>query len=226
VAARALAYGGLSTLLPGLLADAAAGDQALDVQILQTASSLEQLVVDTYNDVLTRNLGDLAGAPGTAAEFLRTFVTATMMHHNEHKRAFQDQTRLLGAPEQSAPNPRFQGVVERRVPTLRTPNDVVELAAILEKVATDTYLLNLTLLEDTRSMALMAAVMGVEAQHLATLRLVGGLLEADAPQLVKVPIGADVANLPRVAGSVAFPDALAELNPPDLVADPPSGAVG
>ncbi len=212
-------------LFHGLVAAPARSDQALDVQILQTASSLEQLAVDTYGAVLTGNLGGIAALPGTAGEVLRTFVTTTMMQHDEHRRAFQDRTRLLGGPEQSAPHPGFQAVVDRRVPTLTSPVDVVDLAAILEKVATDTYLLNLTALEDSRSKEVMASVMGVEAQHLASLRLLSALFEADAPQLIKIPIGADLAKLPKAAGSVAFPDALANLNPPDLIADPASGAV-
>jgi hypothetical protein len=220
-----VAYGTLASLVHGMVAGAARADQALDVQILQTASSLEQLVVDTYNAALTMDLGGIGAMPGTAGQVLKTFATTTMMQHDEHKRAFQNQTRLLGAPEQTAPHRRFQGVVDRTLPTLRTPAEVVDFAAMLEKVATDTYLVNLTMLEDSKSKEVMASVMGVEAQHLAGLRLMGALLEADATPLIKIPIGDDVGRLPESFGRVASPDALARVNPPDLLADPASGAV-
>ena len=74
---------------------------------------------------------------------------------------------------------------------------------LMEKVATDTYLMDLTMLEDMKSKIVMSSVMGVEAQHLATLRAVGALLTGGAPELIKVPIGADLAKLPAAAGSVA-----------------------
>jgi hypothetical protein len=76
----------------------------------------------------------------------------------------------------------------------------------------------------------MGSVMAVEAQHLATLRAVGALLEggagvATAPQLVNVPLPvADLAKLPKGIGSVAFPDAFEKVNGPDGIADPESGA--
>ncbi len=91
-------------------------------------------------------------------------------------------------------------------------------------MATDTYLVDLTMFEDMKSKVIMGSVMGVEAQHLATLRAVGALLEGGAPQLIKIPIGADLTKLPAAAGNVAFPDAF-EQTQPDLVAAPESGAV-
>src|SRR4051812_45177393 len=48
-----LASLGLGGLLTGLLASSASADEAVDVQILQTASSLETLAVATYGAALT-----------------------------------------------------------------------------------------------------------------------------------------------------------------------------
>jgi hypothetical protein len=64
-------------------------------------------------------------------------------------------------------------------------------------------------------------VMGVECQHLATLRAVAALL-ASAPDLIKIPIGADIAKLPAAAGSVAFPDAFEDVT---MASPPQEGAV-
>ena len=216
LAARGLLAGGFGTLLAGIIAKPAAADEALDVQMLQTASSLESLAVATYGAALT--LPFIKDGNKVVVAFAET----TAEQHNEHKMAFQSQTKALGGKAQDAPNPMFKAVVDKAVPTLKTPLDVVELAATLEKVATDTYLTDLTLFEDVTSKEVMGSVMGVEAQHLAVLRAVAALLEANAPQFIAIPT--DLANLPAPAGSVAFPKAF-EDTPSDSVAPPESGAV-
>ena len=125
---------------------------------------------------------------------------------------------------QDSPNPKFLPAVMSA--DLSTPDKLVDFAALLEKVATDTYLLNLTMLQDMRTKAIMGSVMAVEFQHLASLRAVGALLKGGAPQLVAVPFPAsNIKDLPKAAGSVAFPDALHKVNGPELIAEPTSGAV-
>lgn len=202
----------LGTVLAGLWTTAARADTALDVRILQTASSLEALAVAAY---------DLALAE--APDSLTAFARDTRRRHEEHKRAFQARTTALdpGAGIQDAPNPKF--LPDLTGADLSTPRKLVDFAAMLEKVATDTYLLNLTLLNDAPTKALMGSVMGVEAQHLASLRVFASLLEADAPQLVTAP---DMLKLPPATGRLAFPDALHQVGGPDRIAEPTSGAVG
>lgn len=225
LAARGLLYGSLGTLATGLLATPARADEQLDIQILQTASSLERLAVTTYNAALTKNLGGIGDVPGTAGTVIKQFATTTMQQHDEHRKGFQAQTKALGGTQQDEPNRKFQAAVDEAVPTLKAPIDVVNLAATLEKVATDTYLVNLAMFEDTTSRELMGSVMGVEAQHLATLRAVAALLGAGAPELIKIPIGADLAKLPAAAGSVAFPDAFEQVMEPEQIAQPDTGDV-
>jgi hypothetical protein len=233
VALRGLLAGGFGGLFAGLLATPARADTALDVQILQTASSLEALAIFTYGVALGEG-PDKANAPAakavagiTSANAKATvgaFAKETQRQHTEHKKAFQAQTRTLGGKEQDQPNAKFLPVVSGA--DLSTPAKLVDFAATLEKVATDTYLLNLSMLQDTKSKGIMASVMGVEAQHLATLRAVGALLAGGAPDLVLVPFKAeDIPKLPAAAGSVATPDALEKVNGPDLIAEPTSGAV-
>ena len=216
LAARGLLGGGIGALLTGLLASPARADEALDVQILQTASSLEVLAVATYGAAL--GLDFIKNGNPVVTKFAQT----TMMQHDEHRKAFQSQTKALGGKEQTEPNAKFLPVVEQAKPTLKAPLDVVTLAETLETVATQTYLMNTTMLEDTAAKQLMASVMGVETQHAATLRAVKALLEGGAPQLVKIPLGAQVAELPAAAGSVAFPEAF---EPVTTVAEPATGAV-
>ncbi|MDQ6726946.1 MAG: ferritin-like domain-containing protein [Actinomycetota bacterium] len=160
----------------------------------------------------------------TAKATIGAFAAETRRQHTEHKRAFQAQTTALGGTVQDNPNPKFLPVV--MAADLSTAPKVVDLAATLEKVATDTYLVNLTLLQDQKSKGIMASVMAIECQHLATLRAVGALLAGNALQLIAVPFPAvDIPLLPKAAGSVAFPAALEQVNGPDLLAEPASGAL-
>jgi hypothetical protein len=186
------------------------------VQILQTASSLEVLAVATYGAAL--GLDFIKNGNPVVVKFAQT----TMSQHDEHKKAFQAQTKTLGGKEQTSPNPKFAPVVEQAKPNLKTPLDVVNLAVTLEDAATQTYLQNIFLLDSSNTKALMASVMGVETQHAATLRAVKALLEANMPDLIKIPIGADVAKLPAAAGSVSFPNAF---EPVGTIAEPETGAV-
>lgn len=216
IGTKLIAGGLIGGALATILGRPVAADQALDIQILQTASSLERLAVNTYEAAL--GLPFIADGNATVVAFAET----TMMQHDEHRQGFQAMTETMGAPVQDEPNPVFQQVVDDAVPTLAGPLDVVVLAAALEKVATDTYLKDLQILEDTATMELMGSVMGVEAQHLAVLRAVQALLEAELPDLIAVPT--DLAALPAAAGSVAFPEPY-ETFEEDQIAQPESGAV-
>ena len=206
--------GGLAVL--GLRAPAAHADVALDVQILQTASSLEALAISAYERML--------GADVPAG--LRSFATETLRRHGAHRKAFQDQTVALDgtARVQEAPNPRFLPAVQAA--DVGTPEKLVDFLALIEKVVTDTYLTNLTMLQDPRIKSLVASVMAVEAQHLAHLRLVGALLAGRAPHLVVASLpAARMRDLPHTAGLAPFPDGLHQVGGPELVADPASGAL-
>lgn len=66
-----------------------------------------------------------------------------MSQHDEHRQAFSAQTLALGGTDQTETNPKYTPIVEAAKPSLLTPIDVVKLAATLEQVATETYLLDL-----------------------------------------------------------------------------------
>ena len=211
----------------------AGADAALDVQILQTASSLEALAVSTYAAALGEGpVGPEApaaralAAVGTprARATVTAFVRDSLRRHGEHGRAFQTQTAALGGRVQAAPHPRFLALVGGA--DLSTPVKLVDLAATLEKIAVDSYLLNLSMLQDHRSKELVAGVMAVGSQHPATLRALSSLLAAGVPQFVAVPFPlADMLALPTGVGSVATPDAFHEVSGQELIAEPASGAV-
>ena len=184
----------------------------VDVQIFQTAASLENLAVTTYASAL-----ELPGIQEHAT--IAQFIEATMGHHAEHGAAFNAQAEARGGVRQDAPNPRYAQVVADAKPTLIDVGAVVRLAAVLEEVATDTYLSNVTMLDDPAARMLMASVMGVEAQHLAMLRTINTLLASALPDLVSMPTA--VEHLPASIGSVAFPD---PFEAPNLASPPAEGA--
>lgn len=205
--------GAVSSVFAG---SAAASDGDIDVMQLQTAVSLELLAVATYGAALT--LPFIKDGNPVIVKFAQT----TMSQHDEHRHAFSAQTKALGGKDQTATNPKYTPIVEDAKPKLAAPLDVVKLAATLEQVATETYLADLNRYTDVTSRVLMASVMGVECQHLATLRAVGALLAGGAPELIKIPLGADIAKLPAAAGSVAFPEAFEGVT---MASPPEEGAV-
>jgi rubrerythrin len=217
VAGRRLVPGALGAAVAGIVASPAAADEQLDIKILQTAASLENLAVATYQAAL--GLPFIRNGNKTVVAFAQT----TMMQHAEHGKAFNAQATALGGKAQTNPNPVYLKVVEDAKPTLKAPLDVVKLAASLEEVASDTYLVNTTQLDDNKSKEVMASVMGVEVQHLATLLAVQALLEGGAPQLIVIPT--DLPRLPAAAGSVAFKDGAFLEASDQTVADPEQGAV-
>ncbi|MEA2901964.1 MAG: hypothetical protein QOH36_1851 [Actinomycetota bacterium] len=232
-----LASGCLGGIVTGLLAArpigaaaaATAADAALDIQVLQTASSLETLLIGLYSDALgTGPLG--ANAPSakglatmtntTARDTLVRLLTDTQEQHREHRLAFQTITTALGGKDQNDPNPKYgSGVAAADV---SSPLRLVDYAAVLEKILTDTYVFDLSQVENVKAKETLASVMAVEAQHLAVLRTVGALLRDGTPQFLKIPFGADLVNLPATLATIAFPDAREEIS---STAEPESGAV-
>lgn len=215
------AVGALGTAFAGAIATmvaSPAGAQGdtddVDVMVLQTAASLENLAVATYGAALDLDFIK-NGNP-----VVKTFAETTMKQHDEHGDAFNGATKTLGGKEQTEPNPKYLKVVDDAKPTLTDPAKVVELAMALEQVATQTYVSNLSLMRDNTSKELMASVMGVESQHLATLRAVNALLTGGGADLIAIPT--DLAKLPAAAGSVAFPDAFEGR---DKASPPEEGAV-
>jgi uncharacterized protein YbjQ (UPF0145 family) len=200
------AAGGVA--LVGVLASAASASSSTDVQILQTAASIENLAVATYKTALT-----LPYIGGSAANPVVTkFAQVTMGQHVQHADAFNGAIKHLKGKTQHKPDPAFVPVVNKAVSSLSGATaaqgalGVVGLALELENIAAETYIKDTTLAKSTSNKALFASIMGIEAQHVAVLTAVQALLSAGAPQLISLAPGT-AAALPAVAGSVGFPHA-------------------
>ncbi len=197
-----LAAAGIAGALEALFASPAFAATATDVQILQTASSIEVLAVATYKTALT-----LPFIGGSAANpVVKAFATTTMQQHTQHLAAFNAAITGLGGKAQTSPDPALAQVVQKAVPSLTAPGPVVALALELEQGAAETYVADVAALSDANAKKVTASIMGVEAQHASVLLAVQALLNANAPQLITLAPG-NVANLPAAAGSVGFPQA-------------------
>lgn len=217
VAARAsgsrLVAGGLGVGLVAELWSPSPAGASVDTDVLQTASSLEIVLSNTYQAILALQFMQKDNP------LLAAFVQRTKAQHDQHLQAFFSATKSLGAPVQTAANPKYAAVVDAAKPNLVGPNDVVGLSVMLEQVATETYVSDLTLVSDRQVKSLLAKVAGVEAQHMSVLRVLGALIGAGDPSLLRVPLGSDLLRrLPLAVGSVGFPDAVegsTAASPPD-----------
>ena len=167
-----------------------------DVQIMQTAAAIENLAVSTYDGLL--GLPFMAGVPA----LVKTFMMKTKDQHAEHGRAFNATATRLGGAAQNGPAPELKKIVDGKLPTLKAPADVIDLAITLETAAAQTYVSDAAALDDVDARKVVAGVMGVAAQHLAFLSIIQALLPT--PDLLGVP--PPVSRLPATVGSVGFPD--------------------
>jgi Ferritin-like domain len=179
----------------------AAAASTMDVQILQTAASIENLAVATYGVALT--LPFIGGH--SANGVVKAFVMKTKTQHEDHAKGFNSAVKGLGGKEQHDPDPKYLKVVNKAKPTLTSAGKVVGLAIALEDVAAQTYTSNVSSVSTSDLRQLFAGVAGVEAQHKAILLAVQALIAGGAPQLIALPPNA--AKLPKAAGGIGFPDA-------------------
>jgi len=199
---KLFAAAGAGTVLAAVMAGKAFAGQPADIQMLQTAASIEVLAVATYKTALT--LPFIGGS--SANGVVKAFAEMTMSQHSQHEQAFNAAVTRLGGKAQTNPDPVLLKVVEQAKPGLTGPAQVVALALELEQGAAETYVANVGALSDNSAKELTASIMGVEAQHAAILRAVQALLAGGAPQLIALP-PSPLSALPAAAGSIGFPDA-------------------
>ncbi len=198
----ALAGLGFGAALLALMEAPAFADQTADVQILQTAASIENLAVATYT--LAATLPFIGG--DSANVTIRNFVSTTTRQHRQHADAYNALVVQLGGKAQTAVNAPLQASVNLAKPGLTGPRPVLDLAIAIEQAAEETYVANITALSDERSRVMTASIMGVEAQHAATLLVVRALVVAYLTSQIALP-PPDLTALPSSVGSVGFPEA-------------------
>ena len=192
--------GGLGAGLFGKAFTMVSADSASDIQMLQTAASIENLAIAVY----TKAAGLDPAVSGAANPVVKAFVVMTIQQHNDHLKAFNAASMALGGKAQTAiDQPVYDAVVTPALAKIKGPSDVAGLAYTLEDAAAQTYVVFGSSVDDKNAQAAFASIAPVEAQHASVLLAVKALLDAGAPQLITLP--PDLTKLPGAAGSVGFP---------------------
>ena len=222
VGRRQVLLGGAALLPAGarhvhLLGTPVYADRALDVQMLQTSASVENLAVELYQAAL-----DLPAVGGEEAEpLVRDFFTRTRDQHADHAKAFNAALTGLGARTQGNADPALRDLVARARSGATDPGRAVEAAIAVETAAAATFQSNVAALVDTDARRVTAAIGGVEAQHVAVLSVMAAILRDGTPDLLRLSPGT-VEDLPPEAGEAGLPGAFATT---DRARPPAEGAV-
>ena len=106
-------------------------DASMDVLILRTASSIEELAVAAYQTAIDSGLVTTAAIADAAMLF--------QAQHREHSGLFQSLTTKAGGEPFTMPNPAILEAIQPTIDGLKDEMGVVALAYDLEVVAAQTY---------------------------------------------------------------------------------------
>jgi len=203
---RALALG-VGAALVGLVTVGAraAADPAFDVQLLQTAASIENVLVSTYETLLALPL--LSGP--NANPVLKVVFTIARSQHADHATACNDIATKLGGRRQDSPNPGLAQVVTRARPASSDLGGAIDLALQLESASAQTYQNEASLLGDLNARRLAASIMGVESDHVGLLLVAKALVAARTPELLVFDPSTGSRLAPEIA-TAGFPDSFSK----------------
>ena len=193
------------SLLSGRPFATAAADQALDVQLLQTAASVEIAMVGAYETFLGLPIFTVASANPVVKGLIATART----QHTEHAAAYNAVVAALGGKAQTAANPSMAQTITRARPGLTDVGPAVELALQLETIAAQTFQNDLGLLVDVNARRLTASILAVESQHVGLLSIVKALIAGRTLDLVSLDSSTPT-KLPADAAKAAFPETFAK----------------
>ena len=152
----------------------------LDVSILRTASSIEELAVAAYQIAIDSGLVKTA-AIGDAAKYFQA-------QHKEHSALFQGLTKKAGGAPFAKANPALLTALGPQIKALKDELGIVAFALSLEQIAASTYQSNVGSFTDATLNKAIMSVGGVEARHAAVLA--GVLGKAQVPKSFQTVDGA------------------------------------
>ncbi len=171
---------------------------SLDVQVLQTAASLENLAVSCY--AATARLA----AVRNGDPLLASFLARTRAQHAAHADAFNGAAARAGGKPQHAPDPRYAAPVRQALASLTGVASIVSLLEALEDAKAQTYT-RYASLSSPGLRSMFVSVAAVEAGHRSFLLAALKLLSVGAGGLIG---GSDrLAELPGVVGASSCPHA-------------------
>jgi hypothetical protein len=204
VAGGGLAGGRLAAWLIEHAVVPVSADIATDVQMLQTAASIENLAASVYTQGAALP-ADTGGASNPViAQFLRTAVR----QHTDDAATFNAAATALGGRAQTAPDATLaRTVVSPALAQVTTPAALLGLLQHLEDVAAQTFVAFGATAASPQVIGPMASTASVAAQRSAFLSVFTALLDAGAPlgALALPPV--DLGALPAALGAVGIPAA-------------------
>lgn len=145
-----------------------------DIAILNTAISIEALLVAAYTQMVKSGLVTTA----TTLALLKEFET----HHTQHQDLFTRTTRgSHGTPVTQANPVLMAQVVQPRLAALKAEADVLSLAYDLEHLASATYQADIGMFDHPPINATVATVGGAEARHVAVLAILSNKSATGTP---------------------------------------------
>ncbi len=169
-AAGALALAGAAA---PAMAQAARGDAANDVNLLNAARALEFEGIAAYQIALDSGL-----LPPNAVGF----ATLYQSHHEQHNEELEKAIKRLGG-EAVGPKTSAQYVQQLEADKLKTFEDILRLALRLERGAASAYLGLIEPLKNTDLHLLVARLAADEAAHAATF-----MIDLASPISAKTPL--------------------------------------
>jgi len=169
-AAGALALAGTAT---PAMAQAARGDAANDVNLLNAARALEYEGIAAYQIALDSGL-----LPPNAVGF----ATLYQSHHEQHNEELEKAIKRLGG-EAVGPKSTAQYVKQLEADKLKSFEDILRLALRLERGAASAYLGLIEPLKNTDLHLLVARLAADEAAHAATF-----MIDLASPISAKTPL--------------------------------------
>jgi hypothetical protein len=140
---------------------------SMDVVILRTASSIEELAVAAYQIAIDSGLVTTP-AVGDAAKLFQA-------QHVEHSQLFQAATKAAGGAPFAEANPAVLEALQPTIAALTDERGILMLALDLETAAAQTYQANVGAVTDLALNKALMSVGGVEARHAAVLAGVLGM---------------------------------------------------
>jgi hypothetical protein len=193
---------------------AALADQVLDVQLLQTAASVENAIAGAYDTLL--GLPSLSAS--NANPLLKNLIQTARGQHVDHAKAVNDLAGALGGKAQTGSNATLAQTVTRARSGLTDLGPLIDLAAQLETVSMQTYQNAVGLFNDLNARRLTSSIMGVEAQHVGVLLVAKALVAGRLPDLVALDSSTG-AKWPPGAVVAGFPDTFSKLDQARPVGD-------
>lgn len=140
-----------------------------DQVTLRTATSLELLLVQVYEQVLASGVLSESGT-ATAELFLE--------HHERHAALFHNESLKAGGEPVTAPNAVVSQSISARL-ALGSEADAMNLAYDLEQIARSTYVGAAGDLQTVELNEVLLSVAGIDGRHLAVLGAITGRPQVD-----------------------------------------------